>query len=94
MPRGMLDTTSEQFFSTKMQHTSAINISDYRKTKRAFKEIGIDFIAKYPTKLVVCVAAAERRGIQRDINLADGFEIAGLGQLVEAAENCDRMVTF
>ena len=43
--------------------------------------------------LVVCVAAALRRGI-KDENLAAGFRISGLGQLVEAGIQCDRMVTF
>jgi len=54
--------------------------------------------------LVVCVAAAQRRGIvdegeaQRNgkdgNNIADGFRISGLGQLVEAGIQCDRVVTF
>lgn len=54
--------------------------------------------------LVVCVAAAQRRGIVdadearrsgKDVdNIAPGFRISGLGQLVEAAIDCDRMVTF
>jgi len=43
--------------------------------------------------LVVCVAAAMRRGI-RDENLAVGFRISGLGQLVEAGTLTDRLVTF
>lgn len=43
--------------------------------------------------LVVCVAAALRRGI-KDENLAAGFRISGLGQLVEAGIQCDRLVTF
>ena len=43
--------------------------------------------------LVVCVAAALRRGI-KDSNLAPGFRISGLGQLVEAGIQCDRLVTF
>ena len=43
--------------------------------------------------LVVCVAAALRRGI-RDENLAPGFRISGLGQLVEAGIEADRLVTF
>ena len=43
--------------------------------------------------LVVCVAAALRRGI-KDENLAPGFRISGLGQLVEAGIKCDRLVTF
>jgi len=34
-----------------------------------------------------------RRGIRED-NLAPGFRISGLGQLVEAGTKCDRLVTF
>ena len=43
--------------------------------------------------LVVCVAAAMRRGI-RDENLATGFRISGLGQLVEMGIQSDRLVVF
>ncbi len=43
--------------------------------------------------LVVCVAAGLRRGI-KDENLADGFRISGLGQLIEAGIDSDRTVTF
>ena len=55
-----------------------------RWTKLA-EEHGID--------LVVCVAAALRRGI-RDENLAKGFRISGLGQLVETGIQTDRLVVF
>ncbi|MCX7171523.1 MAG: sulfurtransferase complex subunit TusD [Proteobacteria bacterium] len=43
--------------------------------------------------LVVCVAAALRSGI-KDENLAAGFRISGLGQLVETGIEADRVVTF
>ncbi|MBL0124520.1 MAG: sulfurtransferase complex subunit TusD [Betaproteobacteria bacterium] len=43
--------------------------------------------------LVVCVAAALRRGI-KDENLAPGFRISGLGQLVDAGIKADRLVVF
>ncbi len=43
--------------------------------------------------MVVCVAAALRRGIQNE-NLAEGFRISGLGQLVEAGIQADRLVVF
>jgi len=43
--------------------------------------------------LVVCVAAALRRGIQEE-NLAEGFRISGLGQLIEAGVHSDRLITF
>ncbi|MBI5785830.1 MAG: sulfurtransferase complex subunit TusD [Rhodocyclales bacterium] len=54
--------------------------------------------------MVVCVAAAQRRGIVDEgeakrngkdaTNLAPGFRISGLGQLIEAGIQADRMVTF
>jgi len=54
--------------------------------------------------LVVCVAAAQRRGIVdgaeakrhgKDAdNIAPGFHISGLGQLVEAAIQSDRLMVF
>lgn len=43
--------------------------------------------------LVVCVAAALRRGIKDEV-LAPGFRISGLGQLIEAGIEADRLVTF
>ena len=45
-------------------------------------------------ELAVCVAAAQRRGVVEDESLADGFAVVGLGQMVEAMEASDRVVTF
>jgi len=54
--------------------------------------------------LVVCVAAAQRRGIVDEDemkrngkdanNIAPGFRISGLGQLIEGAIQSDRLMTF
>ncbi len=54
--------------------------------------------------LVLCVAAAQRRGIAdpdeakrngKDAdNIAPGFRISGLGQLIEAGIESDRLITF
>ncbi|SDJ25423.1 sulfurtransferase complex subunit TusD [Aliiruegeria lutimaris] len=54
--------------------------------------------------LVVCIAAAQRRGLldaneaQRQgkdaDNIAEGFRISGLGQLIEMGIQTDRMVMF
>ena len=59
---------------------------------------------QYSLDLVVCVAAAQRRGIVDEgeasrngkdaTNLHPGFRISGLGQLVEAAIQADRLVVF
>lgn len=43
--------------------------------------------------LVICVAAALRRGIKDDV-LAEGFRISGLGQLIEVGMDSDRLVVF
>lgn len=43
--------------------------------------------------LVVCIAAALRRGMKEEI-LAEGFRISGLGQLVEAGIQADRIIVF
>jgi tRNA 2-thiouridine synthesizing protein D len=54
--------------------------------------------------LVVCIAAAQRRGIldadeakrqgKDSDNLARGFRISGLGQLIDAGIQADRLVMF
>ncbi len=54
--------------------------------------------------LVLCVAACQRRGLvdegERErngkdaSNIAEGFRISGLGQLLEAGIEADRLVTF
>jgi tRNA 2-thiouridine synthesizing protein D len=49
--------------------------------------------AGHKVDLVVCVAAALRRGIKDEL-LAPGFRISGLGQLVDAGIKADRTVTF
>jgi len=59
---------------------------------------------KHDIDLVVCVSAAQRRGLlcreeaerfgKVDSDLADGFRISGLGQLVEAALEADRFLVF
>ena len=60
--------------------------------------------AEHKVDLVVCVAAAQRRGIldadeakrhgKSGDNIADGFRISGLGQLIEAGIQSDRLVVF
>ncbi|MGB5708020.1 MAG: sulfurtransferase complex subunit TusD [Arenicellales bacterium] len=63
-----------------------------------------DLAKEHDLDLVVCVAAAQRRGIvdedeqkrnSKDTNnIADGFRISGLGQLIEAGIQSDRLVAF
>lgn len=59
---------------------------------------------KYELDLVICVAAAQRRGIMDEdeskrhgkgaANIAPGFRISGLGQLIEAGIQSDRLMVF
>jgi tRNA 2-thiouridine synthesizing protein D len=54
--------------------------------------------------LVVCISAAQRRGLlcadeakrqdKQDNDLAQGFRISGLGQLIEATLEADRFLIF
>lgn len=63
-----------------------------------------DLAESHGLDLVVCVAAAQRRGMldedemkrhgKNASNLANGFRISGLGQLIEAGIQADRLVTF
>lgn len=52
-----------------------------------------ELAAQHGFELAICVAAASRRGIA-DESIAPGFSIVGLGQLIEAAESSDRLVSF
>ncbi|MBF0470075.1 MAG: sulfurtransferase complex subunit TusD [Gammaproteobacteria bacterium] len=63
-----------------------------------------ELAAEHNLDMVVCVAAAQRRGIAdadeakrngKDAdNLAPGFRISGLGQLIEGAIQSERLVVF
>ena len=59
---------------------------------------------EHDVDLVLCVAAAQRRGMLDEDeakrngksanNVAEGFRISGLGQLIEAGIQADRLVVF
>jgi len=73
---------------------------DERHIQRNWSELA----EKYDLDMVVCIAAAQRRGIMDESearrqgldgdNIAPGFRISGLGQLIEAGIQSDRLVTF
>jgi tRNA 2-thiouridine synthesizing protein D len=48
---------------------------------------------KYSLTLAVCVAAAQRRGVTEG-NIAEHFELTGLGELSESIAMSDRTVQF
>lgn len=59
---------------------------------------------EYGVDLVLCVAAAQRRGVldeseakrheKKHHNVANGFRISGLGQLMETSIEVDRLLVF
>ncbi len=73
---------------------------DDRNIVRRWSELA----EQHKLDLVLCVAAAQRRGLLdaneakrngKDAdNIAPGFRISGLGQLIEAGIQADRLVVF
>ena len=78
----------------------AVPPQDERAVQRRWSELA----QAHELDLVLCVAAAHRRGMLDESerrrnekpaqNLAEGFRISGIGQLVEAAILSDRVVVF
>jgi tRNA 2-thiouridine synthesizing protein D len=73
---------------------------DDRNLQQLWSALG----ARYDLDIIVCVAAAQRRGIMDEseakkhskghANIAAGFQISGLGQLIEAGVQSDRLLVF
>jgi len=71
---------------------------------RNLQQIWSELAVKHNLDMVVCVAAAQRRGIMDEdeskrhgkgsANIAEGFHISGLGQLIEAGIQADRLLVF
>lgn len=74
--------------------------ADDRLIQKAWTELA----EKHGLDLVICIAAAQRRGIMDADeakrqgldanNIAPGFRISGLGQLVEGGIQSDRLIVF
>lgn len=74
--------------------------ADDRQIQKSWSELA----EKHGLDLVICIAAAQRRGIMDADeakrqgldadNIAPGFRISGLGQLVEGGIQSDRLVVF
>ncbi len=68
-------------------------LSEPQSDDRNLVKLWSELAENHKVDLVVCVAAALRRGIKEDV-LADGFRISGLGQLSEMGILSDRLVVF
>ncbi len=90
------------FYHEGVQHGSGLNTIP--QDELALTEQWQILAKQYDIDMVVCIAAGLRRGIineQEAIrydktahNLLPAFELSGLGQLVDAAVNSDRILTF
>ena len=73
---------------------------DDRNISQRWTELG----EAHDLELILCVAAAQRRGLldadearrasKDSDNIAPGFQISGLGQLIDAGIQADRLVVF
>jgi len=71
---------------------------------RNITQLWTELQKEHELDLVVCIAAAQRRGLLDENearrqgkdanNMAEGFRISGLGQLIEAGIEADRLVVF
>jgi tRNA 2-thiouridine synthesizing protein D len=71
---------------------------------RNLQKMWSELAEQHGLDLVVCIAAAQRRGIldageakrhgKNGDNIAPGFRISGLGQLIEAGIETDRIMVF
>ena len=72
---------------------NANKLSESQSDDRNLVKLWSELAEKHGLDLVVCVAAALRRGLKDEI-LAAGFRISGLGQLIETGIQTDRLVVF
>ncbi|MDP6926661.1 MAG: sulfurtransferase complex subunit TusD [Rhodospirillales bacterium] len=72
---------------------NANKLSEPQSDDRNLIDLWSELAQEHNIDMVVCVAAALRRGIKDEL-LAAGFQISGLGQLVEAGIEGDRLITF
>jgi tRNA 2-thiouridine synthesizing protein D len=68
-------------------------LSEPQSDDRNLVKLWGDLATEHDLDLVICVAAALRRGIKDEV-LANGFRISGLGQLIEVGIAADRLVVF
>lgn len=71
---------------------------------RNIQKLWSDLAEQHDLDLVICIAAAQRRGImdvqeaerhgKGSANIAPRFRISGLGQLIEAGIQSDRLMVF
>ncbi len=72
---------------------TGLNDCDAPQDEADVRALWSDLAAAHGSKLVACVASAARHGVTES-RLRSGFEIGGLGELVNASQASDRLLTF
>ena len=88
-------------------HDGVNNATEYSvppQDDRNLQQLWSSLAEEHNLDMIVCVAAAQRRGIldeneskkngKSGVNIAPGFQISGLGQLIEGGVQSDRLVVF
>lgn len=80
------------------------NLSISPQDERNLNADWSQFVQEHQLDAVICVASALKRGVLNEdeakryekpaYNLADGFDLSGLGQWVDACIHSDRVVSF
>ncbi|MBT8765032.1 sulfurtransferase complex subunit TusD [Metapseudomonas boanensis] len=91
------------FFYQEGVHSASANVVS-SQDELDFSSEWSRFVREHQLDGIVCIAAALRRGVLNSkeaqrydrpaANLAEGWELSGLGQLHEAAQLADRLVCF
>lgn len=79
------------FYNDGVQNASSFG--EPPQDDRNVQKMWSDLAAEKGLDVIVCIAAAKRRGII-DENLISGMRISGLGQLTDIAIKADRLITF
>lgn len=82
----------------------ASNLHTTAQDELNISQLWSELASQYKLDVVVCITSALKRGIldhnesqrykHQHFNLAPGMELSGLGQLIDAVNHSDRVITF
>jgi len=94
----------ERVFFHDAGAASGLGSTVYPQDERNPTDEWTAFANENQVELIVCIASALKRGVidaaeakryqQQSATMHPAFEIGGLGLLVDAGANCDRLITF
>ena len=73
---------------------SAAELAHQHCDNRALQQEWQTLQKNHQLDIVACVNSAREFEISEKNNLANGFVISGMGQLIDASANADRLITF